>query len=514
MENRSSKKNIKNRNVKTENANNRNLEGRTVRTTEQREYKNENYRENVSRRVTKKTGVKRRKKRIDFVPIFFLLMFIYLSVHIVYFATKEKYPLYEVPRAESIDENIAFQGLILRDEVSFTTQQSGYVNYYIASGRRAAAGATMYTIDQNGEFSEMILASSSSEQNLSESDLEKIVQRIKNLQEDFDSMDFQKVYDTKSAISAIVMDALTATAIEKLNETMEITGFTRIATDRSGIVSFTSDTYDSLKEEQLTIECLKGEGYSKVVSTAGEQKQVGEFVYKLVTDEEFQIYCEMDDDTIRACGLDKVAQNTVSVTIYLNKIDEEVTVNMSMVQMSDGNTAVKFSIPKYGSNYADDRYIEFEIVRDNVYGIKIPVTSVIEKDYYMIPLDFVPIGDDYSGNGVLKQSETGEAVFVKFDSYKIDREAGWYYVWTDELSIGSVLLKVDSEETYQIITKEPITGVYEANQGYTEFKIVTILQKTEDQKYYLIKPKVSFGISAFDYIVIEASKVTEGQVLE
>lgn len=517
MDSHSSKRNTKNRSMGRKSVENRNLESRTVRTTKQREMENRDihYRNTDFGRGTRKSSSNRNKrKKIDFISIFFLFMFIYLGVHIIYFAAKERHPLYEVPRAESVDENISFKGFIVRDEVSFTATQRGYINYYIASGRRAAAGATIYTLDEEGEFSKMILSSSSSEQNLSDSDLKKIIQRIKNLQEDFDTMDFQKVYDTKSAISAVVMDALTAAAIEKLNETMGVTGFTRISTDRSGIVSLTSDSYDGLNEENLSLECLKGEGYSKIVSTAGDQKQAGEFVYKLVTDEAFQIYFEMDDDTIREFGLDEETQNIISTVIYLNKIEQDVTADMSIVKMSDGNNAVKLSIAKYGSNYVDDRYVEFEIVRDDIRGIKIPVTSVVEKDYYMIPVDFVPTGEEYSENGVLKKSATGEAVFVEFNSYKVDREAGWYYVWTEELAIGDVLLKADSEETYQIITTEPITGVYEANQGYTKFKIVTILQETNDKKYYLIKPKVSFGISAFDYIVIEASKVTEGQVLE
>lgn len=470
---------------------------------------------------------KKRKKQIDWVSIFFLLIFIYLGVHIYRYASKERFPLYEVPQAESVTQNQRFQGFILRSEVCYTAPQDGYINYYVAAGRRTAAGATVYTLDKEGEFSEMLLSSSGDGQNLSEADLKKIVQRMKNLQQDFNGMDFQDVYNAKNAISAVVMDSLTAAAIEVLNETMGISGFTRILADRSGIVSLTSDCYDGWTEEQLNLKCLTGDEYSRNVSMAGDNRKTGDFVYKIVTDEAFQVYFEMDSNKILEYGSDLSTTHSVPVTVYLSKIKQTAAADLMLVQMSDGETACRLSFSKYGSNYINDRYIEFEIVEENVCGMKIPASAVVQKDFLMVSPEFVTKGADGSGLGVLKQTASGEPVFVPFDLYSLETEwvneeneeepvekIIWYYVRTDDLSIGDILVKTDSQETYTIISAVPVTGVYEANQGYTEFKIVTILHTTEDSAYYLVKPRVRYGIAAFDYIVIDASKVEEGQVLE
>ena len=458
--------------------------------------------------------------------IFFLLIFGYLGIHIYRYASKERFPLYEVPKGELISQNQNFQGFILRDEICYTAPEDGCINYYIAAGRRASAGSTVYTLDKNGEFSQMILSSSGNGQNLSEEELEKIVQRMKNLQLTFDGMNFQDVYQARNAIAAAVMDSLTAAAVEALNETMGISGFIRIETERSGIVSLTSDRYDEWTQEQLTVSCLTPKDYSRSVSMAGEEKETGDFVYKIIPDDSFDVYFQMDPDEMARYGSDLNASVPISVSVYLEKIKQTVQAELMLAQTSDGETVCRLSFSKYGSNYVNDRYIDFAIQNEDTYGMKIPVSSVMQKEFFLISPEYVISQEGSSALGVSKQTESGETVFAVFDQYVAEtqttqlengeeaEETVWYYVRAEELSIGDVLVSNDGATTTPIISTVPVDGVYEANQGYAEFKIVTILQTTEDNAYYLVSPKVRYGIAAYDYIVIDGSSVEEGQVLQ
>ena len=54
-------------------------------------------------------------------------------------------------------------------------------------------------------------------------------------------------------------------------------------------------------------------------------------------------------------------------------------------------------------------------------------------------------------------------------------------------------------------------GVYNINKGYTVFTQVEILDSNSE--YYTIKNNVTYGLSVYDHIVLDASSVGEGQLL-
>ena len=56
-----------------------------------------------------------------------------------------------------------------------------------------------------------------------------------------------------------------------------------------------------------------------------------------------------------------------------------------------------------------------------------------------------------------------------------------------------------------------LKGVFNMNKGYTVFKEIEILDS--NREYYTIKKGASYGLSVYDHIVLDASLVTEGQIL-
>ena len=86
-----------------------------------------------------------------------------------------------------------------------------------------------------------------------------------------------------------------------------------------------------------------------------------------------------------------------------------------------------------------------------------------------------------------------------------------YYLDDSSLTLGSRLLLEDSPETYVISEKASLTGVYNMNKGYADFKQITVKQQNES--YAIVESNTQYGLNVYDYIVLNASAVSEDDFL-
>ena len=167
------------------------------------------------------------------------------------------------------------------------------------------------------------------------------------------------------------------------------------------------------------------------------------------------------------------------------------------------------------AQFITDRFVSFEIRQDQARGLKIPVSAVTEKNFYQIPKDYVTLGGDSTDNGVTKEvydASGTNAVFTPIDIGFSDDEFCYVAVSDDgPLKAGDYIVKPDSQERYQIGSTKALKGVYNINKGYTVFKEIEILDSNSE--YYTIKQGSGYGLSVYDHIVMDASLVTEGQIL-
>ena len=93
--------------------------------------------------------------------------------------------------------------------------------------------------------------------------------------------------------------------------------------------------------------------------------------------------------------------------------------------------------------------------------------------------------------------------------YKTDEE----YCYVDPLSFEDtdVILNIDTNENLavSIIPRVNIEGVYSANRGIAEFRMVTVLKTIDD--FALIKSDEAINI--YDNIILDSSKVYENQII-
>ena len=163
--------------------------------------------------------------------------------------------------------------------------------------------------------------------------------------------------------------------------------------------------------------------------------------------------------------------------------------------------------------YATDRFIDIELMVNSIDGLKIPVSSVVEKDFYTIPVDYATQGGDSNRLGFLLEiyDEDGKSStqFVEPTIYYSTDED--YYVETHEFEVGSYIVKTDSTDRYPIGKTAKLTGVYNINKGYAVFKQINILYQNEE--YDIVEEGTTYGISVYDHIVLDGKSVKEDDII-
>lgn len=110
------------------------------------------------------------------------------------------------------------------------------------------------------------------------------------------------------------------------------------------------------------------------------------------------------------------------------------------------------------------------------------------------------------------ENEEGETV-TEFASVVVAEETEeMYYIDGNDISAGDVILKMDSNETFILREQKPLQGVYNINRGYAVFRKVEILYQNEE--YTIVNTGTNFGISLYDHIALDASAITEHQLIQ
>ena len=117
--------------------------------------------------------------------------------------------------------------------------------------------------------------------------------------------------------------------------------------------------------------------------------------------------------------------------------------------------------------------------------------------------------------GFNKEVYSADGTSVLFVALNEDFEDDeFYYIAVDEngdFKSGDYIVRPDSSDRYQTGRTSSLKGVFNINKGYTVFTQVEILDSSSE--YYTGKNNVTYGLSVYDHIVLDASSVGEGQLL-
>jgi len=186
-----------------------------------------------------------------------------------------------------------------------------------------------------------------------------------------------------------------------------------------------------------------------------------------------------------------------------------------LLHNGDGNTYLQLTFTNSMITFVNDRFLDVELIIHDEKGLKIPISSIVEKEFFLIGKDFISEGTAQGKYSVLRQCylENGDISTeqLNIDVYSYDEASEEYYLDASILNSGDILIKLNSQETYTVSKRATLIGVYNMNKGYADFRQIIILYQNEE--YAIVKSNTEYGLNAYDYIVLEANSVTDDALL-
>lgn len=462
--------------------------------------------------MAKKSQVVKFRKKPRAAIIIFLIIFVYVIAFVWLYSTKKKVQTYEV-NVGTLTANSTFSGIAVRQESIVYSSYNGDVNYYLREGTKAKVGDTIYSVDETGRVAEILSdASNSDSSSLSQDNLSIIKSTLNSFKTSYSSDDFGAIYDLKTDLNSTVLQSLNESIMANLDAIVASTGsenlFRTIKTEQSGIVVYAVDGYEDFTEDKLSKDIFNKNAYSK--DSLNSQKIIvsGNPAYKLVTSEDWSIYIQLSQSDIDSYDL----TNKSTVQIRFLKDGLTTSAGFSLIRMGD-DTYGRFTLDKYMIRYATDRFLDIELQASTVQGLKIPVSAIVEKEFYIVPEDYIQTGGgNTSTQGLLRRHYVNNELITEFTSVDVyATENGYCYIDVNALDQGDILEKTQSAETHVVGAKGTLKGVYCANTGYTVFNPIEIME--QNAEYCIIKRNTSYGVSVYDHIILDASNVGENEMI-
>lgn len=451
----------------------------------------------------------RRPLNLNIGMLIFAAIFVYVIICVIMYFKAEHIVGYSVKEG-SLSSNSIYKGIALRKEVVVNSTNAGYVNYFAREGERAAVGDLIYTIDETGRLSDYIQANENGENSLSDADLSELKTEITAFTNSFDRTEFADVYNFKYSVEGTVLKLANYNMLENVNSVNSASATSLIAScyaKQSGIIVYSVDGYEDLTLQDMTAEYFNQDNYEKNHLVNNDLIAKGDPVYKLSTDEDWSIVIQVDKELAEQL----VEEEYIEVKFLKNQYTAWGSVESYTNE--EGDTFVSLSFTNSMITFCTDRFIDIELLLEEEKGLKIPNSSIIEKEFYIVPKEYVTQGGNSGNYGVLLETYTEEGnattEFVETTIYQETETE--YYLDDTVLRAGNYIIKPESTEKYAISKTGSLIGVYNINKGYADFKQVSILYQNEE--YAIVKSNTMYGLNVYDYIVLDASTVHDNEFI-
>ena len=450
----------------------------------------------------------RKPLNLNIGMVIFAVIFVYIIICIFMYFTQKHIEGHQVLMG-SLSTNNIYQGIALREEEIITATQAGYVNYYAREGERVGVGNLVYTLDQSGRLADY-LNTDVAGNTLTSKDLAELKSEILGFINNFDQEYFSSVYDFKYTVQGTVLKLANANILENI-DAINQSGIADLISfcnsPDTGIVVYSVDGYEEKTIEQLTKEDFNAREYEKTQLISNELIAEGDPVYKLSTKEDWSIVIMTDQAKAEEL------LNKKFVLVRFLKNQDTSWGEVSTYTSESGDIFVKLTFNNSMVTFCTDRFIDIELILEDETGLKVPNSAIIEKEFFIVPKDYVTKGGNSNNYGVMletyKEDGTPTTEFVETTIYGETEEE--YYLDDMVLRIGNHIIKPESTEKYAISKRGSLTGVYNINKGYADFKQINVLYHNDE--YSIVKSNTQYGLSVYDYIVLDATTVVDDEFI-
>jgi len=247
--------------------------------------------------------------------------------------------------------------------------------------------------------------------------------------------------------------------------------------------------------------------FEKTQLIGNDLVEAGQPVYKISTNEDWSIVIQTDRDKA-----DELLEAEFVKVKFLKNQDTSWG-EVSSYTNADGDIFIKLTFTNSMVTFCTDRFIDIELILEEDTGLKIPNSAIVQKEFFIVPKDYVVQGGNSNSYGVMLETygEDGTAK-TEFTETTIYGETETEYYLDDMiLRIGNYILKPESMEKYAISKRGSLTGVYNINKGYADFKQINILYQNDE--YAIVKSNTQYGLNVYDYIVLDSEAVEDNEFI-
>ena len=493
-----------------------------------------------------------RRARFNSTIIIFAIILIYVVASIIISISKEPITTYKVG-SSNINNNITCTGIALRNEIEISSSKSGYMIYFVHDGDKTKKNSAVCTVDETGNVITAIKEAGESDEGnelFTDADYAHIRSTIDTYKSSYSDVTFSNIYNFKSDIESKVMELSSEVMMQQINAGGASVSSTlqTIKATESGVITYYTDGYEKKTPETLSEDDFNQANYKKNSLKSGDILDSGSTVFKIVSDENWNIVCQTTKEQAKAISEEERVRFTI------NNSPNEVSSTFSLIE-KDSSTFLVLPLSKYMVDYIDERFLNIEIILNRFEGLKIPNSALIDKEVYKIPKSYVPENEKSSTKTVrviryedekkhskdkakksLDTATTNDATLldaspidatetdtrviktpegdgknkkVELIVYKTDEQ--YYYVDKDAFYDTDQVYTNSGDNTIPVMSLERanLKGVYLANTGVANFIEVTIV-KTQDE-FTIVKNDEN--LKEFDNIVLDAEQVRDNQSL-
>ncbi len=458
-------------------------------------------------------NIKRFTKAHNFGLGTVLAMGILIYVIIVLFIYFSSDPIvrYEVVEGSLSSQNI-YRAMAVRDEHVITSPYSGYVNFLAREGQRVAVGDIVYTVDETGRLNEFLESQSLLENTLTDKELDDFKNEIVDFSHSYDPISYGEVYSFKYSLQNSVVKLANSNFLESLRHAQDEGGLSTAVkyctSSEAGTVSYWMDGFEDLQPSSINMDMFNERNYEKVNITANELRAAGDPVFKLSESEDWYIVFPCT----QAQAESFLEEGYILTRFLRNQYESWGAVS---IIRNDNDVFCRLDFNNSMTTFVNERFLDIELILDEETGLKVPNSSIIEKEFYLINENYViydSVNDLYyiilSG-----YDETGQPITMRkeISVYAHDEPNHVYYVDETIISAGDVLHMENSQNVFVVKERGTLTGVYNINKGYADFKEITIL--SQNNEYAIVKPNSTYGLRVYDYIALKADTVSDDQFI-
>lgn len=446
---------------------------------------------------THRKGTRPRRIHLNIGIFIYLAVFLYLIIRLILYFSETHITSYQVVSGP-LSSNETYTALALREETVVYADTGGNVHYYIQDGAKAGKNSPVCSIGTSGN--EGVLTETTKEQQ----------NEVKKILSQFAASYHADRYSETGNIRFQLENAL-------LGDTAAVSesdGASLAETD--GTVVYTIDGYENYKADDISEDWFDLSRYQGQSHVSNDEVRAGDPIYKLVTSEEWKLAVPVTDSQFAKLS----TMTSVKVKFLKDGQTQNGTIETKQIQ---GKNYAFITLQNGMARYAQERFLQVELVTNIESGLKIPNTAIAKKEFYRIPAEYKTNGGDSNTPGVLRevvQSDgTVSTEFIALSLYTDPQEElkegempSCYYADQNKLKAGDVLVAPDSQNRYTVKDTGTLRGVYNLNQGYAVFRLICV--KDQNDEFTVIEEGTVSGVDLYDYIAADASTVKENQIME